>query len=172
MKLVTPDKTFNIVTAYAPQQGCEEDEKQRFWNQLEEVTINVKETEQLIVAGDLKGRIRSERVEGLERWHGGKSIGRRNEEGDKILDYARSKDLAMVNTFFTQRDGNTYTYKSGLSQTVIDFIMIRRADLGDVKNCKFIPGEEIALQHRLFVMDYKIKKRRRIRRERPKKINL
>ncbi|XP_046863246.1 craniofacial development protein 2-like [Xenia sp. Carnegie-2017] len=26
MKLVTPDKTFNIVTAYAPQQGCEEDE--------------------------------------------------------------------------------------------------------------------------------------------------
>ncbi|XP_046862565.1 uncharacterized protein LOC124456072 [Xenia sp. Carnegie-2017] len=164
MKLVTPDKTFNIVTAYAPQQGCEKDEKQRFWNQLEEVTTNVKKTEQLIVAGDLNRHI-GERVEGFERWHGGKSIGRRNEEGDKILDYARSKDLAVVNTFFTQRDGNTYTYKSGLSQTVIDFIMIRRDDLGDVKYCKVIPSEEIALQHRLVVMDCKIKKRRRIRRE-------
>ncbi|XP_046862544.1 uncharacterized protein LOC124456042 [Xenia sp. Carnegie-2017] len=171
MKLVTPEKTFNIVTAYAPQQFCEEDEKQRFWNQLEEVTTNVKETEQLIVVGDLNGHIGRERVEGFERCHGGKSIGRRNEEGDKILDYARSKDLAVVNTFFTQRDGNTYTYKSGLSQTVIDFIMIRRDDLGDVKNCKVIPGEEIALQHILVVMDCKIKKRRRIRRERPKKIN-
>ncbi|XP_046844904.1 uncharacterized protein LOC124438748 [Xenia sp. Carnegie-2017] len=61
------DKTFNIVTAYAPQQGCEEDEKQRFWNQLEEVTTNVKETEQLIVAGDLNGHIGRERVEGFER---------------------------------------------------------------------------------------------------------
>ena len=28
MKLVTPEKTYNIVTAYAPQQGCEEEEKQ------------------------------------------------------------------------------------------------------------------------------------------------
>ena len=57
MKLVTPEKTYNIVTAYAPQRGCEEEEKQRFWNQLEGVTRRISASEQLILAGDLNGHV-------------------------------------------------------------------------------------------------------------------
>lgn len=171
MKLVTPERTYNIVTAYAPQQGCEEEEKQRFWNQLEGVTARISATEQLIIAGDLNGHVGADSTEGFGRWHGGKSAGGKNEEGEKILDYARSGDLALVNTFFTKDEEKTYTYKSGLSQTVIDYIMIRREDFGNVKNCKVIPGEPVAPQHRLLVMDYKIRKRRKIVRERPMKIN-
>ena len=34
MKLVTSSKTYNIITAYAPQQGCNNEEKEKFWNEL------------------------------------------------------------------------------------------------------------------------------------------
>jgi len=37
MKLVTSAKNYNIMSAYAPQQGCSEEEKINvFWNQLED----------------------------------------------------------------------------------------------------------------------------------------
>jgi hypothetical protein len=110
-------------------------------------------------------------LEGFERWHGGKSAGGRNDEGEKIMDYARSRDLALANTFFAKTDEKAYTDKRGLNKTLIAYIMIRREDFGNVKDCKVIPGEPIAPQHRLLVMDYKIRKRKKMVRERPMKIN-
>jgi hypothetical protein len=170
MRLITPSKTFSIVSAYAPQQGCEEDEKQRFWNELENVTVQIPDTDELIVAGDLNGHVGEER-EAYARWHGGKTLGRRNNEGGKILDFARSNDLAVTNTFFTKREEQTYTYQSGVNRTVIDYIMVRRENLGKVKDCKVIPGEPVAPQHRLLVVDLMTKKMRKNRRERPTTIN-
>jgi hypothetical protein len=49
MRLITPSKIFSIVLAYAPQQGCEE-EKQKFWNELGNVTLQIPDTDKLIVA--------------------------------------------------------------------------------------------------------------------------
>ena len=169
MKLVTPKRTYNIVSAYAPQQGCEEEEKDRFWAQLGAVTDGVPVSEELIIAGDLNGHVGVER-EGFERWHGGKTRGNNNAEGDRILGFAREGDLALVNTFFTKSDAQTYTFQSGQNQTVIDYIAVRRDRLGKVKDCKVIPGESVATQHRLLVMDFRIVKRKRKRRVREKKI--
>ena len=61
MKLVTPGKNFNIISAYAPQQGCDQEENTAFWNQLEEVLRKVPGREELIVAGDLNGHVGQER---------------------------------------------------------------------------------------------------------------
>ena len=167
MKLVTPDKTYNIITAYAPQQGCDKEEKQRFWNQLAQCTDSIPHTEEVILAGDLNGHVGTERDE-YERWHGGKTRGRINDEGETIVDFMRASDLALVNTFFTQRDEHTYTFKSGPNQTVIDYITVRRNSLGSVKNCKVIPGEPIAPQHQLLVIDMSRIKRKRKKRKRTK----
>ena len=54
---------------------------------------------------------------------------------------------------------------------VIDYIAIGRDILGNVINCKVIPGKLVAPQHQLFVMDLKISKKRRIKRIRAKRIN-
>ena len=49
-----------------------------------------------------------------------------------------------------------HTYKSGNRRTTIDYIIVKRTDLKAAKDCKVIPGEGIAMQHRILVMDYKI----------------
>ena len=101
LKLLTRGKTYNIFSVYAPQQGCESEEKDVFWNQLEEVIGGIPSTEELIVAGDMNGHVGRERGV-FERWHGGKTVGGRNEEGERILRMAQTYDLALVNTFYTQ----------------------------------------------------------------------
>ena len=49
------------------------------------------------------------------------------------------------------------TYKSGGRQSQIDFLMCRRQQLNEVKNCKVISGESVAAQHRVLVLDWEIK---------------
>ena len=46
MKLVTCSKTYKIITTYPPQHGCEDEEKEKFWNELAEVKDNIKQTEE------------------------------------------------------------------------------------------------------------------------------
>ena len=83
IKLITSEGTYNIVTVYAPQQGCEEEEKQKIWDQLEAVTSSIPDSEQIIIAGDLHGHVGVDRGV-FARWNGGKTIGRRSNEGEKI----------------------------------------------------------------------------------------
>ena len=94
-----------------------------------------------------------------------------NADGDRILDFVRECDLALVNTFFTKSDAQTYTFQSGQNQTVIDYITVRMERLGKVKDCKVIPGESVAPQHRLLVMDFIVEKKKRKRRKREKRIS-
>ena len=169
MKLVTPGRNYNIVSAYAPQQGCEQWEKDQFWNQLENAISRIPGVEEVVVAGDLNGHVGMDRT-GYERWHGGQTLGQRNEEGERILELAQMYDLALVNTFFEKKDEHLVTYRSGRYFSVIDYILVRRSMLGKVKNGKVIPGESIAAQHRILVADLNIQKQKEKRRERQERI--
>ena len=101
MKLVTPGR--DIVSAYAPQQGCEQWEKDQFWNQLENAFSRIPGVKEVVVAGDLNGHVCMDRT-GYQRWHGGQTLGQRNEEGERILEFAQMYDLALVNTFFEKKE--------------------------------------------------------------------
>ncbi|XP_070020004.1 uncharacterized protein [Nicotiana sylvestris] len=57
-----------------------------------------------------------------------------------------------------------------MAKTQIDYPLLRRYDKGLCKDCKVIPGEILAMQHRLLVMDVGImlKRRKRSSRGRPR----
>ena len=58
-----------------------------------------------------------------------------------------------MNTFYSKRRRHLgiLTYKSGVNATVIDYIMVRRENLRELKHCKVIPMEAVATQHRMMV---------------------
>lgn len=87
------------------------------------------------------------------------------------MNFPREFDLALVNAFVTKSDVQTYTFRSGQNQTVIDYIPVRREQLGKVEDCKVISGENVATQHRLLVSDSIIVKRKWKRRQREKIIS-
>ena len=53
VKLVLSDNVWNIISAYSPQVGCDEDTKIAFWNELESVIMKVLATQRNVVQGRL-----------------------------------------------------------------------------------------------------------------------
>ena len=93
---------------------------------------------------------------GFEEVHGGQAIGKRNTEGERVLEFAYANELVVGNTWFKKKPKHLVTYQSGNAATQIDFILYRRSLLKQVSNVKVILGEEIALQHRLLVGDFRV----------------
>ena len=156
VKLGIGETVVNVICAYAPQVGCEDEEKETFWRQMDQELRAIPEGERVIVGGDLNGHVGITR-EAIERIHGGWGVGEKNEEGERVTDFAMAFDLSIVNTFFEKRPKHLVTYKSGGRQSQIDFLMCRRQQLNEVKNCKVINGESVAAQHRVLVLDWEIK---------------
>ena len=103
LRLVYGDCPINIVSAYAPQTGQQEEVKEEFWVDMERVIEGLAMEERVIVGADLNEHIGTS-SEGVERIHGGFGFERANAEGRRVLDFSVSFDLAIANTFFRKRD--------------------------------------------------------------------
>ncbi|EYC33327.1 hypothetical protein Y032_0002g726 [Ancylostoma ceylanicum] len=152
LRIATKDGFWTVVSVYAPQCGCTEADKEAFYEELDDVIRSAPEGDYMTVAGDFNGHVGQDR-QGFERVHGGISFGRRNQEGERIIELAEAHDLAIASTFFIKRESQKITYCSGGRQSEIDHILVRRQFLKTVKDVKTIPGEEIAGQHRPVVAD-------------------
>ncbi|CAK1595770.1 unnamed protein product [Parnassius mnemosyne] len=142
VKLMIENKVVNVVSVYAPQTGCEESVKEKFWEEFDCMMMGIPEREDVYMGGDFNGHVG--RVnDGYERVHGGWGYGVRNREGEVLLQAACAFDLAVVNTWFQKRDQHLVTYKSGHHATQIDYLLIRRNQIKSVKNCKVLPGEDL-----------------------------
>ncbi|KAL5161290.1 LINE-1 retrotransposable element ORF2 protein [Glycine soja] len=154
LKLVVGQDTFNVISGYAPQVGLAEHFKVKFWEGLEGVLQDIPQGEKVFLGGDLNGHVGSV-ARGFEGVHGGFGLGEMNGEGKSILEFSETLDLSIANTWFKKREEHLITYKSGGTCSQIDFFLIRKYCL----NCKVIPGESLTTQHRVLVMDVRIRDR-------------
>ncbi|XP_066947074.1 uncharacterized protein [Macrobrachium rosenbergii] len=139
------DKRVWHISSYPPQQGCSEEEKEKFRGKLEEY---IERSELLVLSGDMDAHV-GESSDGFEGIHEGRGFGRRNQEGNRLLELADAMNLVVLNTQFEKRD-HLVTYKSGQNETQIDYILVR-------KDCKVIPNESVVAQHKLVVADSRLK---------------
>ena len=77
-----------------------------------------------------------ERGNGFEGIHGGKGYGIRNTEGERLLEMAEGLDLFVANTGFQKKTQHLVTYKSGLHESQIDFLLTRKRDRRTIMDCK------------------------------------
>ncbi|XP_063851764.1 craniofacial development protein 2-like [Scylla paramamosain] len=171
MKLIINGKIWNIVSAYAPQQGCRDEEKEEFREKLEEYIESIARTELILIAGGMNAHI-GESGNGYEGVHGGMGFGRRNVESGRLLEMAEAAEITILNTWFKKRQSYLITYKSGQNETQVDYILVRREDKRLVMDCKLIPGEPVMTQQRLLVADFRMKSGRKRRKEERKKIKV
>ncbi|KAK6743228.1 hypothetical protein RB195_010468 [Necator americanus] len=153
-KVDTGEVELRVVSAYAPQAGCSEEEKASFWEDLEQYVRSLEGEEVLLIGGDFNGHVGS-RKDGFESCHGGYGYGARNDDGLRILEYAVASDLIIANTQYRKRKSHL-TYTSGGRETQIDFWMLRRRDRRLLQDSKVIPTDHVTAQHHLLVTDLKI----------------
>ena len=119
-----------IISAYGPQVGCAEEEKEAFLDDLEDMVGEVKESEVLVIGG----------------------YGERNEEGEKILDMAQRKELLVCNTRYRKKEEHLITFSNSGRTSQLDYILIKLSKVKNLKDFKVIPGSEIVSQRRMVVL--------------------
>ncbi|KAK3526968.1 hypothetical protein QTP86_005744 [Hemibagrus guttatus] len=150
LKLEIEGVMLNVVSGYAPQVGCELEEKERFWSELDEVMESIPTGERVVIGADFNGDV-GEGNTGDEEVMGKFGVKERNLEGKMVVDFAKRMDMAVVNTYFQKREEHRVTYKSGGRRTQVDYILCRRGNLKEISDCKVVVGESVARQHRMVV---------------------
>ncbi|XP_070004454.1 uncharacterized protein [Nicotiana sylvestris] len=169
IKLVVGECTLNVVSAYAPQVGLDEEVKRLFREVLDEIVRSIPLSERLFIGGNFNGHIGST-FDGYRNVHGDFGFGVRNGGGTSLLDFAEAFELVIANSSFSRRDEHLVTFQSTMARTQIDYILLRRCDRGLCKDCKVIPWGILMMQHRLLVMDVGIiiKRKKRLAQGRPR----
>ncbi|KAK3556064.1 hypothetical protein QTP70_004385 [Hemibagrus guttatus] len=150
LKLEIEGVMLNVVSGYVPQVGCELEEKERFWSELDEVMESIPTAERVVIGADFNGHV-GEGNTGDEEVMGKFGVKERNLEGQMVVDFAKRMDMAVVNTYFQKREEHRVTYKSGGRSTQVDYILCRRGNLKEISDCKVVVGESVARQHRMVV---------------------
>ncbi|KAK3521290.1 hypothetical protein QTP70_003136 [Hemibagrus guttatus] len=150
LKLEIEGVMLNVVSGYAPQVGCELEEKERFWSELDEVMESIPIGERVVIGADFNGYV-GEGNRGDEEVMGKFGVKERNLEGQMVVDFAKRMDMAVVNTYFQKREEHRVTYKSGGRRTQVDYILCRRGNLKEISDYKVVVGESVARQHRMVV---------------------
>ncbi|KAK3516276.1 hypothetical protein QTP70_008643 [Hemibagrus guttatus] len=153
--------------------GCEIEEKERFWSELDEVMDSIPMGERVVIGADFNGHV-GEGNRGDEDVMGKFGVKERNLEGQMVVDFAKRMDMAVVNTYFQKREEHRVTYKSGGRRTQVDYILCRRGNPKEISDCKVVVGESVARQHRMVVcrMTLMVCKKKRSKIEIEKKTKL
>ena len=150
LKMELDGVMLNVNSAYAPQVGCIREEKETFWLDLDETVEKIPRNERIVVGADLNGHV-GEGNNGDEECMGRHGLGKRNNEGQAVVDFAKRRELAITNTYFVKKPAHRVTYSSGGRSLQVDYIMVRRRRIKQVMDTKVIVGESVAKQHRIVV---------------------
>ncbi|KAK3525767.1 hypothetical protein QTP70_007530 [Hemibagrus guttatus] len=150
LKLEIEGVMLNVVSGYAPQVGCELEEKERFWSESDKVIESIPTGERVVMGADFNGHV-GEGNTGDEEVMGKFGGKERNLEGQMVVDFAKRMDMGVVNTYFQKREEHRVTYKSGGRRTQVDYILCRRGNLKEISDCKVVVGESVARHHRMVV---------------------
>ena len=150
MKLEVNGYILNIVSAYTPQVNDSMEEKNDFWEDLDGLIESTSKEERIVLGADLNGHVGEGNI-GNEEILGRYGAGTRNKEGSMVVDFGKRMDLAIVNTYFKEKDEHRLTYKSGGKSTQVDYVICRRRNLKGMCDCKVILNECVTKQHRMVV---------------------
>ena len=138
---------LKVICCYAPQSGLSAEEKDTFYERVFSIVASAPEEEMLVLGGDFNGYV-GKHSAGFEGVHGGSGYSMRNYDGLHILDFCVVNKLAITNTLSCKNKSRLITFSSG---GVIDFILVGRAQLKNIKDTKVISTEEYITQHKLLV---------------------
>ncbi|XP_070045248.1 uncharacterized protein [Nicotiana tomentosiformis] len=127
IKLVVGGFTVNVISAYAPQVGFDQEVKKQSWEDLDEMVHSIPHTEKQFIGGDFNGHIGAS-ARGYDDVHGRFGFGDKNEGGNSQLDFARAFDLVIANSSFPKREEHLVTFQNSMGNTQIDYLLCRKCD--------------------------------------------
>ena len=165
-------RNLMIVQVYMPTTDSDDEEIEQMYEKIEKLIKSEKSNEHLIVMGDWNAVVGEEESGSVIGKYG---IGRKNERGERLIEFCKKNQLVATNTCFQQPKRRRYTWKSpgDRYRNQLDYILTRTRYRNSVNNSLSYPGADIGSDHNLVVMtvdDIRLKKIKRGKKKR--KLNL
>ncbi|XP_054289925.1 uncharacterized protein LOC129005133 [Macrosteles quadrilineatus] len=146
-------KNISIVTFYAPTEDKDEEEKDDFYEMMEQVVDKLPNYDMKIIMGDANAKIGKEpiwrEVAGKESLHDITSS-----NGVRLCSFAMAKDLRIMSTSFQRKNIHKETWMSpdGRTRNQIDHVLVDNRNKSSVSNIRSIREAECGSDHHLILV--------------------
>ncbi|XP_033122243.1 craniofacial development protein 2-like [Anneissia japonica] len=157
-----------VIQCYAPTTDCNDDEIDKFYDQLKEAMKQCRSHDITIVMADFNAKI-GQNEEG--KIVGKYGLGQRNARGERLVEWCIENRMIVTNTHFKHHSRNLYTWKSPGDgcRNQIDFIMINERFRNTVKRVRTYPGADCNTDHILLSGKFKMRLKK-VRRRKQKNV--
>ena len=145
-----------IIQIYMPTSEHPEEDVDEMYEKIEEILENEATKDNVIIMGDWNSVV----GEGQDRGEVGQfGLGRRNERGEKLVEFCSRKKFVITNTWFQNHKRRRYIWKrpGDTGRFQIDYILVRHRYRNAVKNSKAYPGAVADSDHNLVLMENELK---------------
>src|SRR5678815_2308701 len=128
-----------FICAYAPVNGAREEERERFWSELNECWESFGINDKICLLGDLNAGVGREE---MGRIIGPFGLGERNDNGESLLELCVDRRMIIGNTWFKKSENHKYTWKSEITggRAILDYVCINRKDRGRLLDVNVFRG--------------------------------
>ncbi|XP_057671201.1 craniofacial development protein 2-like [Diorhabda carinulata] len=124
VKLRTETQLLNIISIYAPEDNKPKQERESFYEQLQNITESLPQNESIIILGDFNARIGNEVIPGVKQRFNENIL---NDNGELLMNLCSLCDLRINNTFFDLKPQYKSTFRNSRGQqSTIDYIVTNR----------------------------------------------
>ena len=149
-KVHTKNGYMHLLSVYAPTLQSKDEDKDIFYNRLDEEIRKVPRKGSLLVLGDFNARVGSN----FDHWLvvlGREGVGRINENGQRLLELCSIQQLAVTNTYFAGKLcwKTSWMHPRSKHWHQIDLILTRQRDLREIYYTKTYQSADCDTDHSL-----------------------
>ena len=128
-----------IVSVYAPGMEKSENERETFWENLNECLSGFGEGERIIVLGDMNAKVGDREKDGVLGRYGVPGV---NENGERLVEMCSERRLIVGNTWFQKRMIHKYTWEreNGMEKSLIDYVLVEERSKSSLKDVTVYRG--------------------------------
>lgn len=144
---------ISLVSFYAPTEDSDDEEKDQFYDTLDELVGKLPSFDMKIVLGDANAKVGREQI-----WKtaiGNHSLHQEsNDNGTRLASFALSNDYKISSTMFPRKDIHKYTWTSpnGLTKNQIDHVLVDQRHKSSITDVKSVRGAECGTDHSLILV--------------------
>lgn len=143
-------KHLHLISIYAPTLPSPEEDKIKFYSELNQVLTKIPSTDKIILFGDFNARVGND----FSAWSGvlGRhGVGKCNANGLDLLALCAEFDLTITNTCYRlpEKLKTTWMHPRSKHWHLLDYVIVRKRDLSEVLITRVMRGAQGWTDHRL-----------------------
>ncbi|KAL9976159.1 hypothetical protein ACROYT_G013418 [Oculina patagonica] len=148
-----------IIQVYAPTNDADTDEKDGFYDLLQQVYDRTPQHDIIIIMGDWNAKL-GHQLEGENGVVGKHGLGSdRSDNGERFIEFCAANNMAITTTMFPHKDIHKYTWTSpdGRTRNQIDHIAVNGIFKRSVQDFRAFRGADVGSDHNLVVGNIRLK---------------